>query len=100
MKNHPRPGSNLILNIDWTGASFNTKLPKTGAKLNNHNRQDPLDRASISINSNHRDRGKSRILRIDLTGAKLLVPNNPKLMQNHIRNSFPKNKLDRDCARY
>ena len=54
MKNHPRPVSNLILNIDWTGASFSTKYPKTGAKLNNHNRLHPLDRESVSTNSNPR----------------------------------------------
>ena len=54
IKNHPRPGQNSVLKIDWVRASFTIKLPKTRAKLNNHNRLDPLDRdcKSVSTNSN------------------------------------------------
>ena len=40
IRNNPRPGQDLVLKIDWTGANFNTKQPKTGAKLNTKNRLD------------------------------------------------------------
>ena len=33
IKNNPRPGQNLVLKIDWTGADFSTKQRRTGAKL-------------------------------------------------------------------
>ena len=41
VKSNPRPGQNLVLKIDWTGANFSTKQPKTEAKLNAQNRLDP-----------------------------------------------------------
>ena len=33
-QNNMRRGQNLVLKIDWTGANFSTKKPKTGAAQN------------------------------------------------------------------
>ena len=81
IKTNPRPGQNLVLKIDWTGAN-KTQDPAQDQGCTGHF----ISQTVKEIRNNPR-LGQNSVLKIDWTGAyfglgQILAQNNPKLGQN------------------